>query len=246
MPQPADAPPTQDSAAPAVLAIDNIVLNLPLAGIGSRALAAAIDLAIIVLVAIVLSIALTLFLALVGLSGVWIVTALILTQFLLYMGYFAAFEIATRGRTPGKMAVRLRTVGSAGGTPTTGAFLIRNLVRVIDLVVGVPVMAADARSRRLGDFLAGTLVVHEERSEDEIVLAQIPPQWNARQVALVESYLRRAEELEASERSSIGRRLVAMVQRDAPHLLSAETATSIEHEPAAVLRRALLAVSGEG
>ncbi len=230
--------------APTVLAIDNIALELPLAGVGSRALAGAIDLLIVFVLAVILFFTLVLGLSATGMSGGWLIAILILSQFLLQMGYFAVFEIATRGRTPGKMVVRLRTVGSSGGTPTTGAFLIRNLLRVIDLLIGIPVMALDSHSRRLGDHLAGTLVIHEERPEDEVVLGQIPTTWNARQVALVESYLRRADELEASQRLSIGQRLVAMVQRDAPHLLDAETATAMEHDPAAVLRRALIAIRG--
>ncbi len=238
MTHPTDKQPSRHS----VLAIDNIALDLPLAGVGSRILAGSIDLLLVTVVGGLLLIILAMGLNLIGLSGGWVIVVLVLAQFFLQTSYFALFEIATRGQTPGKRALRLRTVGSSGGTPTTGAFVIRNLVRVVDIMIGVPAMAIDSQSRRLGDHLAGTLVVHEERPEEEVTLGEVPAQWSARQVALVESYLRRADELEASQRDAIGRRLVAMVQRDAPHLLDGETATAMEYAPAAVLRRALIVI----
>jgi uncharacterized RDD family membrane protein YckC len=232
------------STDPAVLAIDNIALDLPLAGIGSRVLAGALDQLVVSLLIVLWLIGGLFGLTALGVTGNWMMALLVVGAFVLQTGTFAIAEIATKGRTPGKRALRLRTVGSAGGTPTTGAFLIRNLLRVVDTLIGVPMMAADARSRRLGDHLAGTLVVHEERPEEEVALGEVPANWSGRQIALVESYLRRADELEPSQREYLGRRLVAMVQRDAPHLLEGETATTLTSDPANVLRRALIVVGG--
>ena len=235
----------ETSTEPSVLALDNIALDLPLAGVGSRVLAGAIDQLLVLVLTAIIVLALIVGLQSLGVPGSWMIAIVVLAVFLLQTGYFAIFEMSTLGRTPGKMAVRLRTVGSAGGTPTLTAFLIRNLLRVIDTLIGVPIMAIDSRSRRLGDHLAGTLVIHENRPEGELSLGQVPRNWTGRQVALVESYLRRADELEPQQRDELGRRLVAMVRRDAPELLEGETTTALESDPANVLRRALVAIDGE-
>jgi hypothetical protein len=48
----------------------------------------------------------------------------------------------------------------SGAAPTRGQLLIRNIARVVDILgVGVVVMFCSRHSRRVGDFLAGTVVV---------------------------------------------------------------------------------------
>jgi uncharacterized RDD family membrane protein YckC len=99
--------------------------------------------------------------------------------------YFFAFEALTGGRTPGKMALKLRVVRSNGLPVTWRECALRNLVRAADLdlglmfglgipPVGALVMAFDPKFRRLGDLAAGTMVVIEEETrvrED----AALPP-----------------------------------------------------------------------
>ena len=57
-------------------------------------------------------------------------------------------------------------------------------MRTIDLVAGVPLMAIDPLSRRLGDRLGGTLVVHDRPLEAGPVLGRVPPGWGARELAV--------------------------------------------------------------
>jgi uncharacterized RDD family membrane protein YckC len=81
----------------------------------------------------------------------------------LAIGYHALFEWWT-GRTVGKALVRIRVVSEDGSTPTVGASLARNVLRLVDwlplfYVVGLATMAFSTTSRRLGDRLAGTTVV---------------------------------------------------------------------------------------
>jgi uncharacterized RDD family membrane protein YckC len=142
-----------------ILGLDNIRLDLPVAGLGSRTLAAFLDYlgmgalaALWILLSLLMGALLT--------SG-WVPVFLLGGLFLIHWGYFAGLEIAMGGRTLGKRALQLRVVTAEGGTPGAGALLIRNLVRTIDLVAGVPLMAIDPLSRRLGDRLGGTLVVHD-------------------------------------------------------------------------------------
>jgi len=232
-PELAGAPHLEES----VLAMDGIPLELPVAGVGSRILAVALDyLALLVLWAIVVSVTVLITAGLLDLGGGWVAAAVLVTIFLAHWGYFAGAEILTRGRTLGKAAVRLRVVGREGGTPPTSAFLVRNILREVDLFVGLPLVASDALGRRLGDRAAGTLVVHDRPPEIEIALGRTPRGWGGREVALAESYLRRVPDLDADRSRELGWRLFALIQRDEPAF--ADDAAGIS-DPALAVSRAL-------
>ena len=88
------------------------------------------------------------------------------SAFLLYYGYFAAFEALWGGQTPGKRAVGLRVISVTGQPITTFDALLRNLLRIVDQMpgiyaVGVLSIFFTARNQRLGDLVAGTVVVQE-------------------------------------------------------------------------------------
>jgi hypothetical protein len=75
------------------------------------------------------------------------------------------FEVWRHGQTPGKRALGLRVV-NADGTPVTWLpSVVRNLLRVVDILpgvysVGLVSTLVDPHARRLGDIVAGTLVIH--------------------------------------------------------------------------------------
>jgi uncharacterized RDD family membrane protein YckC len=221
-----------------ILALDNIRLELPVANIGSRCLAGAIDgCAVTVLLGLWL-----LFCSVLAfwVSGPWGLAIGVTGVFLVEWGYFAGMEIATGGRTLGKMALRLRAVTAAGAEAGAGALLVRNLVRDVDFLAGVPLMAVDPLARRIGDRLAGTLVVHEGHAP-AVLLGRVPPGWGAREVAVVESFLLRAGGLrDAAARDELAQRLLARVERDAPELL-AGLGRPGSAGPVAMLRQALAA-----
>jgi uncharacterized RDD family membrane protein YckC len=84
----------------------------------------------------------------------WFVVALL---------YYVLMESMV-GRTLGKMVTGIRVVSeSSGSSPSTGAALLRTLFRVIDgfagYLLGFIVVLNSSRRRRLGDMVAGTLVV---------------------------------------------------------------------------------------
>ena len=108
-----------------ILGLDNIRLDLPLAGVGSRTLAATLD---YFLLGVLLALWLTLWAFSMDLVGPWGVAVLVGGMFLLEWGYFAASEILTGGRTLGKKALRIRVITAEGGTPSRGALLARNLL----------------------------------------------------------------------------------------------------------------------
>jgi len=89
-----------------------------------------------------------------------------LGTFVITSGYFMVFEILWNGQTPGKRLVGLRVIRESGYPIRPVDAVIRNLVRIVDWLplvygVGVLVMLLNQRSRRLGDFASGTIVVRE-------------------------------------------------------------------------------------
>ncbi|HEX4495851.1 MAG TPA: RDD family protein [Thermoanaerobaculia bacterium] len=226
-----------------ILGLDNIRLDLPVAGLGSRSLAATLDyLALAVLVLLWVLVCVLLFSLLAPRA---VPVFLLGGLFLLDWGYFAASEIATGGKTLGKRALQLRVVTAEGGTPSAGALLIRNLVRSIDLLVGVLLMAFDPLSRRLGDRLAGTLVIHDRPPEVGPLLGRVPPGWGARELAAVEALLARAGTIEDPALvRRMADRVLDRIRRDAPGLLAGVDTGA---DPLAAIRQALqVETGGEG
>ncbi len=152
-----------------------VALEFPVAGLGSRALAVAIDSCIqgIVFLGVLFGAAL-----LVGhaapratRSPLWMEALVILIPFLLQWGYFALFEGLWNGQTPGKRLLGLRVIEQGGRSLSFFESVTRNFLRVVDMLpgfyaVGAVSMLATRRQQRLGDLAAGTLVVHERPLEE--------------------------------------------------------------------------------
>ncbi len=212
-----------------VLGIDNVALELPLASAGSRALAGLIDYLVLLLGLSVALVAVGVSLQTLGLEVGWIVAVISILSFLVQWLYFFLFEWGTGGRTPGKMAVRLRVVGAQGGTPSPGALLVRTLLRPVDLLVGLLMISLDDRARRLGDRLAGTQVVHAPRPSEAWVLGRPPASWTGREIELAESFLRRAPQMQLDVADELARRFIALALADQPErAMERSTATDAQ------------------
>ncbi|WP_084093428.1 RDD family protein [Amycolatopsis rifamycinica] len=78
------------------------------------------------------------------------------------------------GQTPAMRRLRLRVVTLDGGHPSLGAFLLRELLMVVDGfawgLAGLTVMLCNRRRQRFGDIVAGTVVVRVPRSADQAAL----------------------------------------------------------------------------
>jgi len=144
---------------------EGVALELTLAGLGSRAIAAGLDglikVAVIVCELIVL-------IALFGDTGL---VVLLPTAGLSMLVYNVAFETLAAGRTPGKRWSGLRVVRSSGRPVDARASMIRNVVRLVDglAVLYVPTIVsilATRRNQRLGDLAADTLVIRDRRAVD--------------------------------------------------------------------------------
>lgn len=147
---------------------ENISFSYDVAGIGSRFLAALIDLAIYLLLTAALAILYFQTQRYVTDSNAesYIDALYVGVTFLLYWSYYIFFELIWAGQSPGKRLIRIRVVRLDGTPASPAQIVIRNIGRLVDMfpgfyAVGFVVMFTNERSRRLGDYAAGTLVVRE-------------------------------------------------------------------------------------
>jgi len=151
---------------------EGILLQLKLAGPVARACAWSIDMGIKGVIYIALSIITSLF------GGVGV--ALMLIGFFLLEWFYPVFFEVSSGATPGKKAMGLLVVHDNGTPISLSASLIRNLLRVADFLpllygVGLLSMLTNRNFQRLGDIVAGTLVVYRERDKVEIAIPEMTP-----------------------------------------------------------------------
>mgnify|MGYP001109710060 CR=1 FL=1 len=147
---------------------ENISVSYGVAGIGSRFLAGIIDTLLIGLIYFVLLFAVAYANSVMDEWSSVFVAIVVIVMFLITWGYYILFELLWNGQSPGKRLIGLRVVHTGGRPISFIGSAIRNLVRVVDFLpsmyaLGVVTMFIDARSRRLGDLAAGTLVIKEER-----------------------------------------------------------------------------------
>lgn len=156
---------------------EQINLEYELAGPGSRFMALFVDLMIQLIAAIGILIVM-------GLSGIafhpfrggrtWVLALTVLLIFSVQWGYFAIFEILWKGQTPGKRQAGIRVINESGREASVYEAVARNLLRVVDALpgpyaVGAIVMFLSPENKRIGDYVAGTVVVHDRKSDDEAI-----------------------------------------------------------------------------
>lgn len=222
---------------------ESIALTYHLAGLGSRFLALAIDMAIQGIVAWALLLGLVMAASRMALAGKppplsgnekvveAIAIALLVTiVFAIFFGYFIAFEALWSGRTPGKKIVGVRVVRDGGYPIDFAAALIRNLIRVGEALVGAYGLSAIAmlvspENKRLGDIAAGTIVVRESRLALPAVTAETAmpePSYGATRYlsgeerALVKRFLERRDGLAPAQRRDLALRLADRIRPRLP------------------------------
>lgn len=153
-----------------VRGLTGVDMSLRIAGPGTRSFAFLIDWQIRLLIALGLILLASLSRLLPGASKaviglVWV--AAVVLALLTYFLYHPVLEVLMRGRSPGKRKAGARIVTVEGATPTVGSLLLRNLFRLIDCmpgfyVVGLGCCLLTEKRVRLGDLVAGTVLVLEE------------------------------------------------------------------------------------
>lgn len=140
----------------------NISITQNVAGVGERILAYLIDglimLSYIILVSMIMG----------GLEGTagkeWMFISIIMLPLLLY---FLLWESLWDGQSPGKAALDIRVVKLDGSKPEFSNYLIRWLLRIVDITitsgsVAVVTILMNGKGQRLGDLAAGTTVISEK------------------------------------------------------------------------------------
>lgn len=116
-------------------------------------------------------------------AGLWIIAISMLVSFLIFFGYFILFETIWSGQTPGKRWMKLRVIQEDGRPIHFFAALTRNLLRLADMQpgmfysIGILSVFGSDRAKRLGDFVANTVVIKERSAEaptfDEVFESEI-------------------------------------------------------------------------
>jgi uncharacterized RDD family membrane protein YckC len=144
-----------------VLTPEGVALHLRAAGPVPRALAWMIDLAIRFALLTVMSV-------LLSVLGRAAAGLYLIALFLVFWAYPIVCEAAFGGQTPGKRVLELRVISADGAPLGWMAAFVRNLLRAVDMLpfgyaVGLVASLSDPWGRRLGDLVAGSLVVHAPR-----------------------------------------------------------------------------------
>jgi uncharacterized RDD family membrane protein YckC len=202
-----------------------VVIDLQQASVGSRLVAQLVDGVLVVVITVLavlapLAVAEGMIAAMIGISLV----------FFVQIGYFALWEGLWEGRTPGKRALRLRVVRQDGSPITATEALVRNVLRVVDLLpvlglVGIVSILVTRRDQRVGDLAAGPVVVHEGRGTEPETLAldaADAPAWaprldvsdlDERDYAVARSYLQRRHALTSDARRALAARIADPLRR---------------------------------
>ena len=215
---------------------ERVPLHFALASIGNRFLACALDHFIQLFVMLVVA----LVLAWLGASArwyeqlrgapKWVLALLIVAVSAVWSGYFAVFEWAWGGQTPGKRWLKLRVIREDGRPVTFWEAAARNTVRVFDMMpwviipfysVGLVSVFVSRRDQRVGDFVAGTVVVREREAQaptfeqvfsaptSDVAMRRAfrPVEFSgdisaltAREIEVIENFLRRRWDMEEAAR----------------------------------------------
>jgi uncharacterized RDD family membrane protein YckC len=156
---------------------ERVPLHFALASIGNRFLACAIDHTIQALVLLIIVLGFVVVKDYSGLGEIiagapkWVLALLIIIGFLIISGYFAFFEWIWNGQTPGKRWLKLRVIREDGRPVSFWEAAVRNLMRSFDIMpwpfysVGLICVFMSTRDQRVGDMVAGTVVVREREAE---------------------------------------------------------------------------------
>ncbi|MFJ8888965.1 RDD family protein [Streptomyces sp. NPDC102402] len=204
---------------------DAVVLGLRPARLPSRALAIAIDLAVLMTVFVLLSAGLAV--ATVTLDEAATAAISVAMFLLVLVGGPVAVETLSHGRSLGKLACGLRVVRDDGGPIRFRHALVRGAMGMVEIlgtfgVVGCIASLVSARGRRLGDVFAGTLVVRERVPAGRALAVPPPPPWLAGRFAqldlsgvpdglwlAIRQFLTRMNQLDAGVRGSLAERLAS-------------------------------------
>ncbi len=208
---------------------ERVELHFATASLGTRFLACAIDHTVQVAVIV----GLILLNEWLEISD-WADAVVGLLVFLLSFGYFIIFEALWSGQTPGKYWLGLRVIQMDGRPLTFFAAMSRNILRLADMLfppfysIGLIAVFLSRHSRRLGDYVANTVVIRERAADaptyeslftgeliDAALDRQVPPvdfegdigAVTPAEILVVETFLRRRDQIRLSPRQWLAWRI---------------------------------------
>ena len=143
-----------------------------------------------------------------------------------------AFEVLASGRTPGKRWRGLRVVRDGGQPIGFLASATRNLLRLVDwlpsaYLVGIVAIMVSEKNQRLGDIVAGSIVIRDRRGDSRAPIASFAlPQvaigvdvgaWDvsaisAEELAMLRKFLERRDGISRDARSEIASTLAGRLR----------------------------------
>ena len=144
----------------------------------------------------------------------------LIALFVIFWFYPVLFEVLNHGRTPGKAALRLRVV-RANGTPIGWlSSFQRNLLRTVDMLpffygFGLIACLLDKNSRRIGDWIADTLVVYVDVVQPPLLVSAtvnvaLPVALSVQEQTALLSFAERAPSLTPERQMEIAEQLSAL------------------------------------
>jgi len=195
---------------------EQVDITYTVAGLGSRFLALLIDM---IIQGLILWLLIASLLSSLGTAGEGYLALFIVVCAVVYAGYFFIFELAMKGRTPGKALMKIRVVRMDGRAADTSGILLRNLVRLIDFLpafytVGVITMFIHKQSRRLGDLAAGTIVIVERKQTTlNMILAEqrsvVNTALSNQEYTVIRDFFARKNELTKKSRARLATAIAA-------------------------------------
>lgn len=211
-----------------VITPEAVRLEFADAGIGSRGVALLIDAVVLFTALLVVTVGAAAALEAAAVPDWFAVSALLILNLVLFFGYPIVAEVGFGGRTLGKAALGLRVVTREGAPVGFRHAAIRSAFMLVDFVVtagaGAVLSAAlTRRSQRLGDLVAGTVVLRQRQATGSVRAAVFAvPAGAERYAALVSpnaidaatyerirAYLLRAPELDDAARHRVAVALAA-------------------------------------
>ncbi|MRH86271.1 RDD family protein [Nocardia sp. SYP-A9097] len=159
-----------------------VAVELPIARIPTRAAAFLLDLMIQLVIGVTVFALGRYLLFRWDADTAWIATLVVVVLTMTLIGYPVLSETLTRGRSLGKMALGLRVVCADGGPVDFRHAITRGLAGIVDFwilgtgLIAVVVSLCSPNARRIGDALAGTVVVHD-RSRLPWAALVVPVPW---------------------------------------------------------------------
>jgi uncharacterized RDD family membrane protein YckC len=155
-----------------------------------------------------------------GLVEGLIIAFFLLAHFAIEFGYFIVWEMLANGRSLGKYIIGLRVVRRDGMPIDLRASIVRNLMRIVDMlpeyyVVGLISIVLSPSAERLGDHVAGTIVIRLDRPQPApeiaprdgvpapVLTRQQIARIGPRELQLIRATIRRADSLSEERRIAL-------------------------------------------